>query len=75
MAEGFARAMAEIGVELINAKDLQALYNTDEMLRAVVAPLYACDALPIILNEMVARNMGLEVFREMTRHFICVGAG
>jgi hypothetical protein len=37
MAEGFARAMAEIGVELINAKDLQALYNTDEMLRAVVA--------------------------------------
>ena len=40
MAEGFARAMEEISFELANAKDYQALFNTDEM-KSIVIPLYS----------------------------------
>ncbi|MCJ1309495.1 hypothetical protein MMC25_003155 [Agyrium rufum] len=40
MAEGFARALLEIGQELGNAKDLQALYDTPEM-GSLVISLYS----------------------------------
>ena len=40
MAEGFTRALAEIGQELATAKNLQALYETEEM-SSVVISLYS----------------------------------